>query len=95
VETLPLECHDDDDTVANLVERRFFAALAAVKATQEECRLLHDVIALAEESWRRARARLAELERVRDALGQHVVDVDSKHALASQPAPAHGMLSAA
>jgi hypothetical protein len=95
METLRLECHDDDDTVANLVERRYFAALAAVKAIQEECRILEDVMTLAEESWRRAHGRLAELERVRDALGQHLVDLDARQALTLRPATVRRMLSAA
>ena len=54
-----LESYEDDDAVANLVERRFFAALAAAQTVQGECAVLHEVMVLAVQAWRGARARAA------------------------------------
>ena len=62
----------DDDFDGSLVERRFFAALTAMKTVQDECRVLEDVIRMAEESWRHSRARLIGLEALRDALGKQL-----------------------
>jgi hypothetical protein len=60
---------DDDDAVANLLERRWFAAAAAAKTIQEKCDLLREVMDMATEAWRHARAQLGEAEGLRDELG--------------------------
>ena len=62
----------DDEAESNLVERRFFAVLAALETVQGECKVLERVVGLAEESWRQSRGRLIELERLRDALGRQL-----------------------
>jgi len=67
-----LDFHDDDDAAANVIERRWFAASARVKIMQDECDVLREVMDLAEEAWRRSRAQLAELEMLRDALGERL-----------------------
>jgi hypothetical protein len=85
---------DDDDAVANLAERRFFATLTAAKSMQDECEILREVRDLAEEAWRRARARLADLETLRDALGGQLAERDRKQSQAQQP-PNDRVLSAA
>lgn len=69
-----LEFYDDDDAQTNIVERRWFAAAAKAKIMQDECALLREVVDLAEASWRRARAQLAELESLRDALGERLAN---------------------
>jgi hypothetical protein len=70
-----LDGYDDDDVTVNLVERRFFAALAAANTLQGECEILREVMDLAEEAWRAARAQFAELEALRDALGKQFAEL--------------------
>lgn len=60
--------NDVDDAAANLIERRWFAASAKVKALQEECEIMRGVMELAEKAYRDARIQLAELEAVCDGL---------------------------
>jgi hypothetical protein len=90
----PMLVADDDDAVANLLERRWFAASAAVKTLQGECEVLHEVMNLAEDGWRHARANLAELKALRDALGQQLTELDRKQSQATAPA-GYAELSAA
>jgi hypothetical protein len=68
----------DDDAAVNLVERRFFAALAAAQTLQGECAVLHEVMLLAEQAWRGAQARAADLETLRDALGKQLAELTRK-----------------
>ena len=49
----------DRDAAANLLERRWFSSIAAVRAMQAECEVLREVMELAEASWRRALTQLA------------------------------------
>lgn len=72
-----LDFYDDDDAAANAIERRWFAASAQVKIMQDECDVLHEVMDLAEEAWRRSHAQLAELEMLRDALGERLAGADA------------------
>jgi hypothetical protein len=74
----------DRDTEANLLERRWFSSIAAVRAAQAECEVLRGVMELAETAWRRARAQLAELESLRDALGDQLTEIDGQR---PEPAP--------
>jgi hypothetical protein len=73
---LTLECPDDDDLIATLVQRRYLATFAAIEAAERECRVLHDVIALAKESCESTRERLAELKLLRDSLGEQLLQPD-------------------
>ncbi len=66
----------DRDTAANLLERRWFSSIAAARAMQAECEALREVMETAEAAWRRARAQLAELECIRDALGDQLTEID-------------------
>lgn len=66
----------DRDTAANLLERRWFSSIAAVRAAQAECETLREVLELAESAWRRARLQLAELENLRDALDDELAALD-------------------
>jgi len=68
----------DGDAAASLLERRWFASIAAARAMQAECEVLREVVALAEDSWRRARDQLARLETMRDALGEELADRESR-----------------
>ena len=68
--------HDDDDAAANLIERRWFAASAKVKALQDECEVMREVMEQAAMAYRSARAQLAQLEVLRDGLGQRLAHLD-------------------
>ena len=61
---------------------------------QDECNVLREVMDLAEEAWRSSRAQLAELERLRDALGERLAAADAAPARSSIP-EGRGVLSAA
>jgi hypothetical protein len=67
---------DDDDAATNLVERRWFAASAQVKALQEECALMQKVMEQAAQDYRGARLRLAQLESLRDGLAARPASSD-------------------
>ena len=67
----------DRDAAANLLERRWFSSIAAVRAGEAECKVLHEVVELAESAWRRACTQLAELESLRDALEDELAALDA------------------
>jgi hypothetical protein len=69
---------DDDDAVANLIERRWFAASSAVSSLQDECDLLREVTTSAAAAWRQARAELRELEALRDTLDRQLNEFECK-----------------
>ena len=73
-----------EDPASNQLERRWFAALTAVRAAQSECDVLRQVTEQAEAAWRSARARLEVLERLRDRLGETLAALDGDRA---EPAP--------
>ena len=72
----------DGDAAANLLERRWFAAFKAASGVRAECEALLESMARAQVAWSRARARLAELETLRDALGEELEALDEREALA-------------
>jgi hypothetical protein len=77
----------DRDVAANLLERRWFSSITAVRAAQAECEVLREVMELAESAWRRARAQLAELEDLSDRLGDQLTYIDIEYPqIAAQPA---------
>jgi hypothetical protein len=58
----------DSQPAAELLARRWFAALAATRSIQVECDALLERLMLADAAWRQAHAQLAEFEAIRDAL---------------------------
>jgi hypothetical protein len=68
----------DGDAAANLLERRWFASIAAVETLRSECAVSREVMELAEAAWRRARSRLACLEAMRDALDEELAECDGQ-----------------
>ncbi len=66
----------DGAAAANLLERRWFAAFKAASGVRAECEALLESMARAQVAWSRARARLAELETLRDALGEELEALD-------------------
>jgi hypothetical protein len=70
----------DGDAAANLLERRWFAAFKAASGVRAECESLLESMAITQAAWGRARARLSELEALRDALGEELEAMDEREA---------------
>ena len=70
----------EGDFAENLLERRWFATMAAARAKQAECEALLEVVAIARASWRDSRVQLMNLEALRDALGEKMAEVVSERA---------------
>jgi hypothetical protein len=68
----------EGEPAAELLERRWFAALRAAKSAQAECEALMEVMQIAEQAWRRTRSKLSELETLRDALGEQLAAMDGQ-----------------
>jgi len=68
--------YGEGDAAANLLERRWFAAFKAASGARAECEALLELMETTETAWSRARARLSELEAIRDALGHELEALD-------------------
>ncbi len=66
----------DSDVAAERLERRWFAAFKAASDVRAECEGLLDAMEQSEMAWNRARARLSELEALRDALADELAELD-------------------
>jgi hypothetical protein len=64
----------EGDAAAELLERRWFASMAAARSKQAECEALLEVMSLAKASWHDSRAELVKLEALRDALGEEIAE---------------------
>jgi hypothetical protein len=62
----------DGDAAASLMERPWFASIAAVRTMQAECEVLREVMELTEGAWRRARSQLAPARGHARCLGRGV-----------------------
>ena len=83
----------DSDAAVRLLEHRWFASMKAASAVQAECEVLREVMDQAERAWGHARAQLAGLEALRDALGEQLAERDARW---SVPGPvARAVFSAA
>ena len=60
------------EPATQLLERRWFALLSAIRSLQAECAVLQEASMLAEVSWRRACVQLAEFEALRDVLEEQM-----------------------
>jgi chromosome segregation ATPase len=69
-------CYVDGEPAATLLEHRWFAAFKAASDVRAECEALLESLANTQAAWSRARARLSELEALRDALGE---ELDTMH----------------
>jgi hypothetical protein len=85
----------DEEGAAELLERRWFAASGAAKSLKAECDVLLGVLQLSEDAWRRACAQLAQLEALRDALGNQLAAIEEPCAGFRDAAITHGAMSAA
>ena len=90
-----LEFYDDDDAAMNWIERRWFAASAAVASLEGKCDMLREVLLLAEDAYRRARIELAETTELRDSLGARLADPEAAAAPPEAAPPIRMSLSAA
>jgi hypothetical protein len=84
-----IDGYADPDAAANLLERRWFSSIRAVRDARSECEVLREVMELAETDWRRACTQLAELESLRDAFGEQLATRDGhwRSAADSSPTP--------
>jgi hypothetical protein len=57
---------------AEVIERRWFELLSAIRGLQGECGILLEASKLADIAWRRACVQLAEFEALRDALEEQI-----------------------
>jgi hypothetical protein len=60
------------DAAGELLERRWFALLSAIRSLQGECGILLEASKLADVAWRRACVQLVEFEALRDALEEQM-----------------------
>jgi hypothetical protein len=67
-----------EDAATSLLERRWFAAFKAASGVRAECEALLESLALTQVAWNRARARLAELEALRDTLEEELSESDER-----------------
>jgi hypothetical protein len=85
----------DEEPAAQIWERRWFAASAAVKSVQAECEVLLGVAELAVDDWRRTCRQLARLQALRDALGERLAAMDEPRAACGLGSIRPGVMSAA
>jgi len=62
----------DGEPAVTLLERRWFAAFKAASDARAECEALLESLANIQAAWSQARARLSDLEALRDALGEEL-----------------------
>ena len=70
----------DSQPAAELLARRWFAALAAIRSLQAESDRLLERLMLADAAWRQAHAQLAEFEAIRDALEREMFALEGVRA---------------
>jgi hypothetical protein len=64
--------HELSTEAAEVIERRWFQMLSAIRGLQGECGILLEASKLADFAWRRACVQLAEFEALRDALEEQM-----------------------
>jgi hypothetical protein len=74
-----------EDIAADRLERRWFAAFRAASAARAECEALLEQMERIESAWNFARVRLAEIEGLRDALGEEILQMEGHCAVPATP----------
>jgi hypothetical protein len=74
----------EGDAAAEMLERRWFAMYRRAEEMRAECEAMLKAVEAAESAWRRACAELAELESLRDALGDQLSHQDEHY---TEPVP--------
>jgi hypothetical protein len=64
--------HELGTEAAEVIERRWFELLSAIRGLQGECGILLEASKLADVAWRRACAQLAQFESLREALEEQM-----------------------
>jgi hypothetical protein len=73
-----MNSNPEDDVAAELLERRWFAAFKAASSMRSECEDLLEVMERTEQAWNCARARLCQLEQMRDTFGEELSELDRR-----------------
>ena len=73
--TAPPDLPPADESDAYLLERRWFAAGRAAAEIESECDMLVSLLDSTQAAWRQARARLAQLKALHDALGEELAAI--------------------
>jgi hypothetical protein len=60
------------EAAGELIERRWFALLSAIRSLQGECEILLEASKLADIAWQRTCVQLAEFEALRDTLEEQM-----------------------
>jgi hypothetical protein len=84
----------EGDAAAEILERRWFAAYKTAEAMRADCETLRKDMELAQVRLRRASGRLAELEAMRDALGEEYAAMHERDC-AEKPDASRRVMSAA
>ena len=84
----------DGDAATEMLERRWFATDKLVESMRSQCDVLREAAMAAEVSWSHARTQLAELEALRDALGDQLSRMDEYYP-EPEPQPRRSVMSAA
>ena len=71
-----LDTYLDGQPDAELLQRRWFAALRATRRLETECRQLLNALRHADEAWRRACGELEAFEALTDALEEQLTSLD-------------------
>ena len=74
-----------EDIAADRLERRWFAAFRAASAARADCEALLEQMERIETAWNFARVRLAEIEGLRDALGEEILQMEGSCVAAATP----------
>jgi hypothetical protein len=68
----------DAESSTEFLERRWFAAMAAVESLKEDCNMRLEIVARAQDAWRQECAQLARVEALRDALGEQLAKHETR-----------------
>ena len=69
-------CNAEGDAAAERLERRWFAAFKTASTARAECEALLEEMERVAMNWNEARMRLADLEALRDELGEELAAMD-------------------
>ena len=90
-----LDTYLDEQPDAELLQRRWFAALRARRRLETECRQLLNALRHADEAWRRACGELEAFEALTDALEEQLTCVDEAPPVRRPARPRLAVVSAA
>ena len=75
-----IDRYAEGEPAAELLQRRWFAAMNAAESARDRCELLLEAIQFAEKAWFTARARCEELDALRDALADDLAALEEPEA---------------